>query len=355
MKSFVLSVMLILSVIFCAGSYAADAVGSAWYTDGSRSAQVRYIDDDTIAMTVSGRVYLMERATSASGARYEAVGYRGVEFWEKGTSAYITVDHERIDTVMELVSTVRPDDIVQISTDGGSFAMRRVASDADLCYTAIGDPLTRAEMRGHRGTLFVRGERVADFILTRDDALPVSPDELRLYSADTVHVLTGTHEDGRMIYTDLRDPSTRFEASGDIGTLTIAGRVRFAYDASPAPMPRVLSDVIPSDAEWIVTEIGGKPANGISDITIAFDRGAIRGRAHVNSFHASAIIMGRRMIVDEIASTKMMGPIEFMEREDDFFRILKRAAWFETYADSLTIISSDGKTITAKRVEAETD
>lgn len=335
---------------------AADAAGgwSALYTDGEVRAFVRGIDDDSLMMSSGGRTYLMTRTISASGARYEAAGDPATIFWERGSEALVAIRAEGIDRTLPLVSFVPEGDEVEISARGASYRMVRVASDADASYVALGEPSTSASIRGRSGELFVRGERAASFELYRE-ADTGRADELRLTVDGLDHRLVAAHDGTRMIYVDPGDASTSFVASGDRGELRVGGEVLYAYDASPAPMPMVPTDDAATGDEWIVTELDGRPAEGISAITMIFDSDAVRGRAHVNSYHAHTIRTGRRIIVDEIASTKMMGPIELMDAEDAFFKILSDAAWIYRYGRSLAVFSSDGRSIVAVLSETDRD
>ena len=59
-----------------------------------------------------------------------------------------------------------------------------------------------------------------------------------------------------------------------------------------------------------------------ADTTFFYADGLIHGCGGINSYSADCTIKGTEIVIGEIASTKMAGPTEDMESEDNFFRLL---------------------------------
>jgi heat shock protein HslJ len=103
--------------------------------------------------------------------------------------------------------------------------------------------------------------------------------------------------------------------------------------------------------EWLVQSLAGAPPVKDSKPTIAFESpGRVHGAASCNRFTGGFTLTGESLTIDQPAATMMACvPDEVMKQEALFLELLKAVSRFSTDGKVLTLTTTDGRTITARR------
>ncbi len=81
-----------------------------------------------------------------------------------------------------------------------------------------------------------------------------------------------------------------------------------------------------SDRAWIVREVNGQLIKGEAEAAIRFDGTGFTGSVGCNRLSGEALIAGNRVVVQQLASTRMACPGPVGEREMAFSRMLRSGA-----------------------------
>ena len=89
-----------------------------------------------------------------------------------------------------------------------------------------------------------------------------------------------------------------------------------------------------------------------ADITLSFDPAELRvyGKI-VNLYNGGYTVSGDEIKFEPFASTMMMGPVEAMETEQEYFEFMPTVEKYEYSDGKLTLIATDGKEIIFTQVE----
>ncbi|MCQ2599377.1 MAG: META domain-containing protein [Alphaproteobacteria bacterium] len=90
-------------------------------------------------------------------------------------------------------------------------------------------------------------------------------------------------------------------------------------------------------------------------LTFANDEMRVNGRV-VNLYNGTYELNGDKISFGPIASTMMMGPLNEMEIEQDYFKFLETVQTYTlTDEGKLTLENADGRTIVFQQVDAESE
>jgi 4a-hydroxytetrahydrobiopterin dehydratase len=110
-----------------------------------------------------------------------------------------------------------------------------------------------------------------------------------------------------------------------------------------------------SDHPWRLTHstIDGEPLDlHGAEVTIAFDEGAVAGKAPVNRFHGSAEGSGSDLSFGPLATTRMAGPPALMDAEYQFFAALERVTERDE-SGQLLVLRGSGVELAFQRPQIE--
>lgn len=234
------------------------------------------------------------------------------------------------------------DDEIDITINGETFRMKRVASDSGTKYEAADDPSTVFWSKGRTASLTVRGEEYSRYVLIRN-----SPDEDELFlSVDGENFrlhLVRTASGAKYEAED--DPSTYFWSKGDTATLFVRDKEYVGYNAG---VPRNTN--LPIGVEWTVQRIADEPVVPGSTVTLRFGHNArLDGKASVNTYRSSWIATDGRLFIKGAALTRMAAAQNLMAQEHKFLTLLENVRAYEVLGDTLILTTEDGAEIVAKR------
>lgn len=367
---------------------ASDALPNVFvFRSWPREAVVVYRTPDEITMVMDGRAYRMTQVVSASGAHYVTDDGQ-TSFWNKGSSAWVTLRGRDITGEFRLVRSYRTVGEFILRAAGEAFVMVRTPTDGGVRYEAAGDESTVFEADRRSASLTVRGAPHGRYELSS-----VSPfeDEIDLAVNGERFVLRRVPSADGARFEATSDPTTYFWCSGDRGVLVVRGEENIAYDASAAtrdelytaepsiapaqvdsqateeaapamteaqptsyaPQPSAAPsrpsrtagefDAIPYGVEWKVVRVRGMATPSDAAVSLAFAHSAtIAGQAHVNSYHAGFIAAQGRLIIEGPASTRMAGPTHLMEAEASFLATLTDVRSYAIYDDELALFDASG-------------
>lgn len=103
---------------------------------------------------------------------------------------------------------------------------------------------------------------------------------------------------------------------------------------------------------WRLTEQAGKPPLPERVATIRFLKGMADGSTGCNTFHGNYQVNGDGLAFRDLAVTEMacLEPEGIMEKESALMNTLWNAQSFQIQGDRLKILSSEGETLTFKRM-----
>ena len=92
-----------------------------------------------------------------------------------------------------------------------------------------------------------------------------------------------------------------------------------------------------------------------TDITLSFDANEMRVNGQVvNLYNGSYEVNGNQIKFSPFASTMMMGPMDAMQTEQDYFQFMTTVETYDLNDGRLVLKNADGKEIVFQQVEAPT-
>ena len=123
----------------------------------------------------------------------------------------------------------------------------------------------------------------------------------------------------------------------------LAGVLALAACGDNTPNPELLKG-----ANFIASGAG-------TDITLSFDANEMRVNGQVvNLYNGSYEVNGNQIKFSPFASTMMMGPMDAMQTEQDYFQFMTTVETYDLDDGRLTLKNADGKEIVFQQVEAPT-
>ena len=120
----------------------------------------------------------------------------------------------------------------------------------------------------------------------------------------------------------------------------IAGVLALAACGDNTPNPELLKG-----ANFIAAGTG-------ADITLSFDPTEMRVNGQVvNLYNGSYEVNGDQIKFSPFASTMMMGPMDAMQTEQDYFQFMTTVETYDLTDGRLTLKNADGKEIVFQQVE----
>ncbi len=121
----------------------------------------------------------------------------------------------------------------------------------------------------------------------------------------------------------------------------IAGVLALAACGDKVPNPEMLK------GESFITSENG------TDITLSFDANEMRVNGQVvNLYNGSYEAEGASIKFSPFASTMMMGPIEAMETEQEYFQFMTTVESYDLKDGQLTLKNAEGKEMVFQQVDA---
>ena len=123
----------------------------------------------------------------------------------------------------------------------------------------------------------------------------------------------------------------------------LAGVLALAACGDNTPNPELLKG-----ANFIASGAG-------TDITLSFDANEMRVNGQVvNLYNGSYEVNGNQIKFSPFASTMMMGPMDAMQTEQDYFQFMTTVETYDLNNGRLVLKNADGKEIVFQQVEAPT-
>ena len=123
----------------------------------------------------------------------------------------------------------------------------------------------------------------------------------------------------------------------------LAGILALAACGDNTPNPELLKG-----ANFIASGAG-------TDITLSFDANEMRVNGQVvNLYNGSYEVNGNQIKFSPFASTMMMGPMDAMQTEQDYFQFMTTVETYDLNDGRLVLKNADGKEIVFQQVEAPT-
>ena len=120
----------------------------------------------------------------------------------------------------------------------------------------------------------------------------------------------------------------------------IAGVLALAACGDNTPNPEMLKG-----ANFIAAGTG-------TDITLSFDANEMRVNGQVvNLYNGSYEVNGDQIKFSPFASTMMMGPMDAMQTEQDYFQFMATVESYDLTDGRLTLKNADGKEIVFQQIE----
>ena len=120
----------------------------------------------------------------------------------------------------------------------------------------------------------------------------------------------------------------------------VAGVLALAACGDNTPNPEMLKG-----ANFIAAGTG-------TDITLSFDANEMRVNGQVvNLYNGSYEVNGDQIKFSPFASTMMMGPMDAMQTEQDYFQFMATVESYDLTDGRLTLKNADGKEIVFQQVE----
>jgi len=256
-----------------------------------------------------GADYLdLERAETASGAKYVAEGDPGSWIWTKG-------------------------DVATLSLRGSEWPECRAALPDDLYVARGNEPGWQIRITG--GLMHYSGDYGETEIAAPLPA-PASVAEGRLYAPEGADLrLTLAPALCRDDMTGMPYPHRAIVETGGKVLEGCGGDPRDLLAAHP----------------WRVEDIGGAGIIDASNVTLAFTPGGgLSGSGGCNRYHAGFELSGEGLHIGQAASTMMACPEALMAQERRFFDALARVERFDVTPDgALHLLAGEDVALTARR------
>jgi heat shock protein HslJ len=226
--------------------------------------------------------------------------------------------------------------------------MRRDVSAAGERYVAENDPTTVFWSEGSQATLKIKGREYSRYVLLRSAG---EEDEFLLTADGKNYRLKQAVSASGAKYEGIDSPETFFWSKGDAATLFIEGVEYAGYDTWLPDGGIWLTDQgLPTELEWKVSSIAGSEVIPGSTVTLTFHAdGSLSGKA-VNTYRASWIASGSKLLILRGVSTKMMGEPQLMEQETALLDFLPKVVRFKIRKNGLTLVTRDGAEMVLENV-----
>ncbi|MDR2178934.1 MAG: META domain-containing protein [Synergistaceae bacterium] len=244
-------------------------------------------------------------------------------------------------------SAAQPDDEVFAFAGGKTHIMKRVPSPSGEKYEAADDPETFFWSEGAEAVLKIRGRQYSKYVLLRD----LTGDDFILTVDGKNYRMEQAVSASGALYKAAGDPETTFWSKGESVTLVVAGEEYSGYDTWRADGGIWLADQeFPTEIQWKVVSIDDSPLLPNSAVTITFHAdGSVSGKASVNTYNASWMATGNKLVITRGVATKMAGSPELMDQENAFLKLLSEINSFQFLKDGLTLGSESGAKILLKQ------
>ncbi|MDR1731255.1 MAG: MliC family protein [Synergistaceae bacterium] len=239
-------------------------------------------------------------------------------------------------------------DEVSVTVEGVAFVMLPTPAASGVKYEAKGDPSTLFWSHGNEATLTVGGREYSRYVLVQEG---LEEDELFLTVDGKIYVMRRVEAASGEKYEAENDPTTVFWGKGDSAMLTVEGKRYKGYDHF-FPFGEIWTEDrgIPLEAEWKVTSLDGADLVEGSVITAVFHAdGTLNGKASINNYNASWMVLRDRVVISKGVSTRMAGKPALMEQERVFLELLSAASRFASWGDTLVLTAGDGRELTLKK------
>lgn len=281
---------------------------------GERLIRVGYSGDRLVMDTGAGRL-LMNQIPAASGAKHAAEGDPGTVFWERGTTALVTLSGVDL-------------------------------PDCHISFPVDGTPVTARGTEPFWSAVIDRSEMVLDRMGMEPLRLPVTESrltdagEIVIVATDPVQALRAvmTRYDRRCqdAMTGMPYPETVDLAMGDQVSVGCGGD----------PLDLLVGRT------WVVEDLGSDGVIDSSRIEVAFDRdGGVFGSGGCNRFRARYELSGEGLTVGPAAATMMACPEAVMAQEQRVFQALEQIDRFEIDATGALILIGADKALMTARVD----
>ncbi|MBQ1203179.1 MAG: META domain-containing protein, partial [Loktanella sp.] len=271
---------------------------NATFRCGDRLVQTGFADDALVMDTGDDRTLLQAVAT-ASGARYDALGDPGTFFWNRGSTALVSVGDEEWPECRLALPPDAPDYVARgnepfwnVTITKGEMVLSRPGLD-DLVVS-----VTDAGLQSD-GAIYVAGNGGA--MLLREDNMCQDSMSGMVYPETTTLTLGGEVITG---------------CGGDSRDLLV-GR------------------------DWLVQDIADRPLDDGIAVSLVFDKaGRVAGAGGCNRWFAGYELTGESLTFSHAGATMMACPEPQMAAERLFFTALERVDGFAIDADGALVLLS---------------
>ena len=180
------------------------------------------------------------------------------------------------------------------------------------------------EEQDSKGTL--EAGKLADLVILDQDPLKVDPMSIR-----DIKVVE-TIKEGKTIY-----PAS----ASDLGPLPVAEDTTstFSWTAEACDMDAVNTA---GNKEWTLTSLNGEKIDTARPPTMMFSKGQLSVFGGINKLTGSYALVRESVVMGDLVSTKMSGPPELMELENEFTKTLAKVNGFTVSENELTLLT-EGK------------
>ena len=180
------------------------------------------------------------------------------------------------------------------------------------------------EEQDSKGTL--EAGKLADLVILDQDPLKVDPMSIR-----DIKVVE-TIKEGKTIY-----PAS----ASDLVPLPVAEDTTstFSWTAEACDMDAVNTA---GNKEWTLTSLNGERIDTAKPPTMMFSKGQLSVFGGINKLTGSYALVRESVVMGDLVSTKMSGPPELMELENEFTKTLAKVNGFTVSENELTLLT-EGK------------
>ncbi len=106
-----------------------------------------------------------------------------------------------------------------------------------------------------------------------------------------------------------------------------------------------------ADKTWVLTTLNGKKIEATKPPTMKFSKGRLAVFGGINRLTGSYALLDDRVVMGELASTRMAGPPELMDLESEFARTLSLVDEFHVHLDGLALLRQGSPVATFRSTE----
>lgn len=223
-----------------------------------------------------------------------------------------------LDQMMMLSSAVN-----RISRGGAEIGLDQRVSPYEALKSMTEWAAEQYDEQDHKGTL--EPGKLADLLILDKDPLKVDPRTLKDIK------IVETIKEGATIYPAPADLKTSKVAAANAGKT-------YAWRAHVCDMADVNSA---ANKEWTLITLNSKDIEGEKPPTMKFAAGKLSIFGGINRLSASYALLHDKVLMGEIVTTKMAGPPELMNLENEFAKTLKTVSSFHVHGDKLELLSEE--------------